>query len=194
MTAGGIENNRTKIVCTIGPASSSMGVLKDIVRSGMDVARINFSHGDKDSNLELLEHIRAAAREVGHPVAVLQDLQGPKIRIGVLPEDGLELFEGQMATLQAGVMEADPGVLPVPYERFAHDLKRGDRILIADGTRELEVMQIDGNIIKAKVLLGGRVISYKGINVPTVSLSVESMTEKDIEDLEFGLKQESIFL
>lgn len=189
-----LENNSTKIVCTIGPASSTVGVLKDMIAAGMDVARINFSHGDKDSNLDLLDKIRSAAKAVGRPVAILQDLQGPKIRVGVLPGEGLELVEGHMVTIKAGVMEADEGVIPVPYERFAHDLRRGDRILLVDGTRELEVMSKSGNTLKAKVLLGGRLISHKGINVPTVSLSVEAMTEKDDEDLAFGLKQNIDFV
>jgi pyruvate kinase len=188
------EDNRTKIVSTIGPASSSLGVLKDMVAAGMDVARINFSHGDQDRNLALLENVRQAAEAVGRPVAILQDLQGPKLRVGELPGEGLELFEGKLVRLQAGAMEAAAGVIPVPYERLAHDVRRGDRILIADGTRELEVMDVSGNIVTAKVLLGGRVISHKGINVPTVALSVESMTEKDKEDLAFGLKQDVDFI
>ncbi len=160
----------------------------------MDVARINFSHGSHESNVELLERIRAAVEKAGRPVAVLQDLQGPKIRVGELPGEGLELIEGQQARLQAGVLEAPPGVIPVPYERLAHDLHRGDRILMADGTRELEVLHISGSAITAKVLLGGRLISHQGINVPTVSLSVETMTEKDEEDLTFGLKQNIDFV
>ncbi len=194
MTSLSIENNRTKIVCTIGPSSSTLGVLKDMIAAGMDVARINFSHGSHDSNLELLDKIRAAAQEVSRPIAILQDLQGPKIRVGTLPEAGLELIEGKMATLQAGVLEADAGIIPVPYDRFAHDLRRGDRILLADGTREVEVLEVKGTIIKAKVLLGGHLISYKGINVPTVSLSIESMTEKDDKDLAFGLQHDIDFV
>lgn len=194
MATEGIENNRTKIVCTIGPASSASGVLEDMIRAGMDVARLNFSHGDQDANLELVEKVRTAAGKVGRQVAILQDLQGPKIRVGHLPEDGIELFEGQIVTLRAGATEASDGSIPVPYERFASDLRRDDRILIADGTRELEVKDVSGNTIKARVLLGGRVISYKGINVPTVSLSVESMTEKDQEDLRFGLQHDIDFV
>ena len=189
-----IENNRTKIVCTIGPASSAVGTLKSMIRGGMDVARINFSHGDQDSNYELIEKIRKAADDVGRPIAILQDLQGPKLRVGVLPGEGLDLIEGQMATLQAGVVNADPGIIPVPYERFAHDLRRGDRILLVDGTRELEVLQVKGKVVKARVLLGGRIISHKGINVPTVSLSMEAMTSKDDDDLSFGLQQNIDFV
>lgn len=194
MAGGKIEDNRTKIVCTIGPASSTLGVLRDMIAAGMDVARINFSHGDHDSNVELLDKVRQAAKEVGRDVAILLDLQGPKIRVGQLPNEGLELREGTMVKLQAGVAVADEGVIPVPYERFAHDLKRGDRILIADGTRELQVLDKTGQTITAKVLLGGKLISFKGINVPSVALSVESMTEKDMDDLDFGLKHNLDFV
>lgn len=188
------EIKRTKIVCTIGPASAAEATLKDMIKAGMNVARLNFSHGSPESNLELLEKIRRAAKAVGEPVAILQDLQGPKIRIGVLPGEGLELIEGKIVTLHAGVLHADPGIIPVPYERMAHDLRRGDRILLADGTRELEVVEKKGKFIKARVLLGGRLLSRKGINVPTVSLSVESLTEKDEADLAFGLKQNIDFV
>ncbi len=180
------ESNHTKIVCTIGPASSSVGVLKDMMMAGMDVARINFSHGDPDGNMTLIENIRAASKEVGRPIALLQDLQGPKLRVGELPEAGFELIQDKIVTMQAGVVTADDGVIPVPYERFAHELRRGDRILLADGTRELEVLEVRGNMIKAKVLLSGRLVSFKGINVPTVSISLEAMTEKDDEDLVYG--------
>lgn len=185
---------QTKIVCTIGPSSSTLPVLKEMIASGMNIARINFSHGDKEANLELTEKVRQAAIEAGAQVAILQDLQGPKIRVGTLPEAGLELLEGKLVRLKSGVQTADPGVIPVPYERFARDLGKSDRILVADGTRELEVVDVQGDIITAKVLLGGTVISHKGINVPTVTLSVESMTEKDDEDLAFGLKQNIDFV
>ena len=189
---GGIR--QTKIVCTIGPASSATATLVSLVQAGMNVARINFSHGSYDSNLVLLENVRAAAQQAGKPVAVLQDLQGPKIRVGTLPEGGLELIEGSLTTLQAGVESAEEGVIPVPYDRLAADVKRGDRILLDDGTRELEVLDVKGPVIRSKVLLGGTLLSHKGINVPTVTLSVESMTEKDEQDLAFGLKQNIDFV
>jgi pyruvate kinase len=186
--------NRTKMVCTIGPASNSMGVLRSIIAEGMDVARINFSHGDYDSNLLLLEKVREAAAKEKRPVAILQDLQGPKIRVGTLPPEGLELIDGKAATLHAGVSSAEPGVIPVPYERLAHDVKTGDRLLLDDGTKELEVVSVRGPRIRCRVILGGRLISHKGINVPTASLSVEALTEKDLEDLAFGLKHNIDFV
>lgn len=183
------DNKRTKIVCTIGPSSSSIPMLKNMIKAGMNIARINFSHGSYEANLELIENVREAAKAVGKPVAILQDLQGPKIRVGKLPEGGIELIEGQQAMLQAGVLTAEEGVIPVPYDRLAADVKKGDRILIADGTREVEVLDVRGKKIRTKVLLGGKVSTYKGINVPTASLSADSMTEKDDADLVFGLKQ-----
>lgn len=186
--------NRTKIVCTIGPASSAPATLQQMIQAGMDVARINFSHGTAESNLELVENVRAAAKKVGRFIAILQDLQGPKIRVGLLPPEGLELLEGKMARLRAGVVEAEEGVIPVLYERFAKDLQRGDRILLEDGTKELEVLGIDGQYIDTKVIVGGHLISHKGINVPTRTLSVEAMTEKDEEDLAFGLKHDIDFV
>lgn len=187
-------SNRTKIVCTIGPASSAASVVRDMLKAGMDVARINFSHADHDSNLQLMETIRAAAKKLGRPVAILQDLQGPKIRVGVLPGAGLNLVEGSLVKIRVGVLEADHGVIPVPYKRLAADVRRGDRILLDDGTKELEVVHREGSGITAKVLLGGRLISHKGLNVPTRTLSVESITEKDEEDLAFGLKHNVDFV
>ena len=165
-----------------------------MIDAGMDVARINFSHADQDKNLELMETVRAAAKESGKEVAILQDLQGPKIRVGALPGEGLDLVEGSFVKIRAGAVQAEHGVIPTPYERLAQDVRRGDRILIADGTRELEVVARSGQVITAKVLLGGRVISHKGINVPTRTLSAEALTDKDEEDLAFGLKHNIDFV
>ena len=188
------ENKRTKIVATIGPSSGTVNMLKQLIEAGLNVARINFSHGTHEKNLELVEHVREAAQAVGQPVAILVDLQGPKIRVGSLGEEGLELVEGQMATIQAGVESADPGVIPVPYDRLSGDVAKGDRILLEDGTKELEVLEVRGPLIKTKVLLGGRLISHKGINVPTTSLSVDAITEKDEEDLAFALQHDVDFV
>lgn len=160
----------------------------------MDVARINFSHSDQDANLKLIETIRTAAKKLGKPVAILQDLQGPKIRVGVLPGAGLNLVEGSLIKIRAGVLEAEHGVIPVSYKRLVADVRRGDRILLDDGTKELEVVHREGAGITAKVLLGGRLISHKGLNVPTRTLSAESITDKDEEDLAFGLKHNVDFV
>lgn len=185
---------RTKIVATIGPASAAPATLEKMMQSGLNVARINFSHGSHDSNLHLLETVRATSEKTGQPVGILQDLQGPKIRVGKLPDGGVELVEGKEVQLQAGLVEAPAGIIPVPYDRLAADLSKGDRILLEDGRKELEVVDVRGRKIRATVLLGGRLISYKGINVPTVSLSIDSMTEKDEHDLIFGLRQHVDFV
>lgn len=181
---------RTKIVATIGPASAEESTLEKMVQAGLNVARINFSHGSHESNLQLLEKVRAIAKKTGQPVGIMQDLQGPKIRVGKLPDGGLELMEGKEVQLQAGLVEAPAGIIPVPYDRLAADLKKGDRLLLEDGRKELEVLDVRGRRIRAKVLLGGVLISYKGINAPTVSLSIDAMTEKDEHDLIFGLRQQ----
>ncbi len=185
---------RTRIVATIGPASSSKGMLRSMMGAGMDIVRMNFSHSDYDAFLETLEKIRAVAKEQEKHVGILVDLQGPKIRVGKLGDEGLNLVEDKIVTMQAGVMSAGPGVIPVPYERMAYDVRRGDRILIDDGTKELEVLSTDGPIIKAKVLAGGRLKSFKGINVPTVTLSVEALTPKDEQDLRFALQHDIDFV
>lgn len=179
----------TKIVCTIGPASSSREVLQGMIESGMNIARFNFSHGTHESNVALVNTVREAATAAGLPVELLLDLQGPKIRIGQLPPEGIQLVEGEMVTVHAGVTTAETGVIPVPYGRMATEIKPGDAILLADGTLELEAVRVEGEMIQAKVTLGGTLLSHKGINVPGVSLVTEAITEKDDKDLRFGLQQ-----
>lgn len=179
----------TKIVCTIGPASSSFEVLKGMIESGMNIARFNFSHGTHESNVALLNTVREAGKAVGVPVELLLDLQGPKVRIGKLPEAGIVLTEGQTVTVHTGVSEAPEGIIPVPYARMAEGIKPGDAILLADGTMELETLTVEGSVITAKVTLGGTLLSHKGINVPSVSLVTQAITDKDDADLQFGLQQ-----
>ncbi len=180
---------KTKIVCTIGPASSQFDVLKGMIESGMNIARFNFSHGTHESNVALLNTVREAAEAAGSPVELLLDLQGPKVRIGTLPEQGLILTEGETVTIHAGVKEAPEGIIPVPYARMAEEIKPGDAILLADGTLELKTVTVEGNVITATVTLGGTLLSHKGINVPSVSLVTEAITAKDDADLQFGLQQ-----
>src|SRR3989344_1840563 len=180
---------KTKIVCTIGPASSSFKVLKGMVEHGMNIARFNFSHGTHESNVALLNTVREAAKAAGQSVELLLDLQGPKVRIGKLPQEGLVLTEGETVTVRAGVTEAETGIIPVPYARMATEIKPGDAILLADGTMELETVVVAGDTIQAKVTLGGTLLSHKGINVPSVSLVTEAITAKDDADLQFGLQQ-----
>jgi pyruvate kinase len=180
-------SNRTKIVATLGPACNAEGTLRDMFRAGMDVARINFSHGSADSNLELLAKVRKVAKDEGCEIAIMQDLQGAKLRVGQLPENGIQLLEGSMVTLRAGLDSSDGNEIPVPYEYLAQDIQRGDTILLNDGVLELEVAAIEKNKVLAKVIVGGTLISYKGWTVPGRSLKVEAFSEKDGEDLALGL-------
>ncbi len=189
---GGMGNKRwrksTKVVATIGPACAAESVLREMIREGLDVARFNFSHGGADFNLELLEKVRKAARAEKKPVAIIQDLQGPKLRVGELPREGITLSEESVVTLMTGVKSAVKDYIPIPYGELSQEVKRGDRIILNDGMMELEVGAVDGRKIIAKVILGGTLLSYQGMAVPAAKLSAESLTEKDESDLSLGLK------
>lgn len=185
-----MESARTRIVCTIGPASSSTTVLARMMQAGMDVARLNFSHGTYAEHVVLIRSIRAAAKKTASIVALLQDLQGPKIRMGTLPDQGVELSEGSTITLSAAVKDyKSGGALPVSYARLHHDVKAGHRILLDDGYLELEVLRVRGNVVHALVKVGGKLGSHKGINLPDSQVTVSAFTEKDHQDLIFGVSQ-----
>ncbi len=184
----------TKIVCTMGPASSSLPVLEQMIASGMNIARVNFSHGTHADNAQLVASVRKASKAVGQPVAVLLDLQGPKIRIGEVSAEGILLTEGESVVLEAGLTKSDNQIIPVPYMELARSVKKGSRVLLDDGTKELEVTRVKGNTITGKVLLGGVLLSRKGITVPGVSLVEKAITKKDEEDLAFGLQHRMDFV
>jgi pyruvate kinase len=185
-----MEAARTRIVCTIGPASSSTTVLARMMRAGMDVARLNFSHGTYAQHAVLIKSIRAAARKTGSIVALLQDLQGPKIRVGNLPDRGVDLPEGMTVTFSASVKDYKKGgPIPVSYARLHSDVKAGDRILLDDGYLEVEVLRVRGRVIHTVVKVGGKLTSHKGINLPDSKVSVSAFTQKDAQDLVFGVSQ-----
>ena len=178
----------TKIVCTIGPASHSPDVLRELIDSGMDVARINFSHGDHTSHSEAIGHIRALAAELDRPIAILGDLQGPKLRVGHLPAAGIVLRGGKQVKLTV-----DPSVtdaIPLQYHDLPRLVTAGDRILLDDGLLELEVIGATATTIAAEVITGGTLHANKGINLPRADASIPAITEKDIEDLRFALAQQ----
>ena len=179
----------TKIVCTIGPASEKPDVLHDLVRDGMSVARLNFAHGTEEEHAGKIRAIRAAAEEWGVPVAILQDLAGPKIRVGEIPEPGLNLAVGETLVLSSRD-DADPAARRVgmTYKDLAREVYPGDPILLADGLLELEVVETTGADIITRVVTGGILTSHKGINLPTRSLKASSLTPKDRADLAIGLK------
>jgi len=185
-----MEAARTRIVCTIGPASSSTTVLARMMRAGMDVARLNFSHGTYAEHALLMKSIRTAAKKTGSIVALLQDLQGPKIRVGTLPDKGVDLPEGMTVTLSASTKAYKTGgAIPVAYTRLHHDVKVGHRILLDDGYLELEVLRVRGQIVHAVVKVGGKLTSHKGMNLPDSHVTVSAFTEKDSQDLIFGVSQ-----
>jgi len=181
---------RTKVVCTIGPASASATKLKAMIKAGMNVARLNFSHGTHKNHTELMRLIRDASVKQKEPVAILGDLQGPKIRLGELPEKGILLKKGEEIFISTAVKSYKAGgALPVTYSGLHKDLVVGDRFLIDDGLIDLKVTSVKGKVISAKVKNGGKVSSHKGMNFPDSKLSLSSLTKKDFIDAEFAVKK-----
>lgn len=181
----------TKIVCTIGPASEKKETIKKLIKAGMNVARLNFSHGTHRHHAKLIRNIRAAAKELGEPIAIIQDLQGPRIRIGELA-DNVEIKKGETVVLvpqSEYKKEHTPPMLPNHYPRLAREVTKGQHILVADGTIDLKVVKIKENKLWCSVVVGGVVKSHKGINVPGAALTAPSLTTKDRDDLAFGVRQ-----
>ena len=178
---------RTKIVCTLGPATSEPDAICSLVKAGMNVARLNFSHGTHEQHAARIATIRSVAAELSCPLAILGDLQGPRIRIGELP--GLTQLEDGSDVVLAPDGAARTGEIPVTYPNLSADVHVGDRILIADGLIELVVLDVEPPRVTARVLHGGPLSSHKGINLPGVQVSVPSLTEKDREDVAFAVDQ-----
>lgn len=180
---------RTKIVATVGPATASADRIRALIEAGVDVMRFNFSHGTRDEHLRRIQLVRQCSAELGRPVAVLQDLQGPKIRVGglqdhrpVLLEEGRELVIG--AEPEGGTAER----LSTTYPELVREVREGDRILLADGELELAVTAVGPHEVRARVVRGGLLEEHKGINLPGVPLRAPALTDKDVEDLRFGLE------
>jgi pyruvate kinase len=185
---GSAAVRRTKIVCTLGPASADRARIQSLVEAGMDVARINFSHADHAYHARTIQTVREVAADCGRPIAILGDLQGPKIRVGALPEP-LTLRPGDVITLAPeGEQQGDE--LPTTYRQLASDLEVGDVVLFADGLMELLVEDVKPPRVSMRVIHGGILTSNKGINLPGIRVSAPSLTEKDIRDLEFALEQD----
>ncbi|MEP0547544.1 MAG: pyruvate kinase [Rhodothermales bacterium] len=179
---------RTKIVCTLGPASSSREVIRGLIEAGMDVARLNFSHGTHDDHRAVIRLIREESERAGRVVPILQDLQGPKIRLGAVEQGGVLIHKGHELTLTSVPLEVSNQERAfVSYDSLADDVHPGGRILIDDGLIELRVKSVNGTEVLTEVVVGGPLRSKKGVNLPHIRTSAPSMTEKDIEDLEFGL-------
>jgi pyruvate kinase len=181
--------SRTKIVCTIGPSSRSLKVLEGLFRSGMDVARLNFSHGTHSEYKEVIGLIRKIAGQKNMPIAILQDLAGPKIRIGKVKKKIVRLEPGASFTLTARQVLGNEKEVSISYPKLHQNVQPGDPLLLSDGALELEVQRTSGQNIICRVIVGGPLSSFKGINLPTRSIESSILTTKDRKDLEFGLEQ-----
>ncbi len=181
---------RAKIVCTIGPASNSEEMIRELMLRGMDVARLNFSHGTHEQHALVIDRLRRVATELGRSICILQDLQGPKIRTGRLKSHApISLKKGQSVTFTSKDVEGSTEIISTTYQNLADDVKPGERILLSDGRIELLVQQVRDGEVVCEVLNGGMLGENQGINLPGTNVSIPSLTEKDLADLEFGLKQ-----
>ncbi len=185
---GGDTMRKAKIVCTLGPSTESPQMLDRLIRAGMDVARLNFSHGTHEQHACAVAAVRDASERLNQPVAVLLDLQGPKIRVGNLKEP-MELIAGLSVTVTVGEVGDRKGVIPTTYRPLPGDVGPGDRLLLDDGQLELRVLSVDGEDVECEVVVGGLLKAHKGMNLPGVRVSAPSLTGKDREDLAFGIQQ-----
>ena len=188
---------RTKIVATLGPSSDNKNIISQLVKAGLDVARLNFSHGTHESHLALIHNIREVSSTSRKPIVILQDLQGPKLRVGKLPDEGALLRANEIVRLEIDedgskkdFVDGAQKTINLEIPNVISSLKEGGSILLDDGKLELKIEEIDRTGINARVILGGRLFSAKGVNLPGANLDVPGFTEKDKEDLLFGLKHE----
>jgi pyruvate kinase len=186
--------HRTKIVATIGPASDSPDMLRKMMLAGMNVARLNFSHGHYADHADRIQRLRSVSAELDLPLMLLQDLQGPKIRVGELPTDGIMLQVGEQFSLvpiadYTGQPKTVAKTIGIDYPHIAEEAKVGTQVLLDDGLLELQVEKVDGNEVLCTVVEGGLLTSHKGVNFPTLDLRLPSITEKDRRDLDFGIEQ-----
>lgn len=182
------QMRRAKIVCTLGPASKEPAFIGHLIDEGMNVARINFSHGDYEDHAAVIGAVRRESEKRGVPVAILQDLQGPKIRVGRFTNGSIDLEPGADLVITTREIPGTETIVSTTYKGLPQDVKAGDTLLLDDGLLSLEVMAVDGQDVHTRVLVGGLLKNNKGINLPGVKVSAPAMTEKDKRDLEFGLK------
>lgn len=182
--------NKTKILATIGPSSNNYETIKSLAAAGANVFRLNFSHGTHDIHANVAKIIRQLNKEEGLNLGILQDLQGPKIRVGEVENNGVEIRAGESITITNDPVVGTSSLVSTVYQNLPNDVVSGDRILIDDGNLEVRVNDTDGKNVNCTVIHGGILKSRKGINLPNTKVSAPSLTEKDIEDLAFGLEQE----
>ncbi len=184
---------KTKIVATLGPATSSYEMIKALVEAGATMFRLNTSHGTEEGHAQNIAYIRQVSKECGRYIPILIDLQGPKIRVGNIPNP-IEIKEGQEVVLEASDDVNNPEIIPVDYEGIAEDVKPGDKILLDDGKIGLEVIEVNGTKVKAKVLYGSEIRPRKGINLPGSTASLDAVTERDREYIRFAVEYDADYL
>lgn len=185
-----LADRRVKIVATIGPATQSEENLEKAIRSGMNVARLNFSHGTHADHLNVIQSIRKLSQKLNAPVTILQDLQGPKIRVGKFEGGSITLSPGEKVKITMKPILGKQGLIPSDFPELAKSVRTGNRILLDDGLLELKVLSVQEDEVDCEVIYGGKLKDRKGMNCPGVNLAVDCLTEKDLIDLDFGLQHE----
>src|SRR5512136_3043409 len=181
-----LPNHKTKVVCTIGPASESREVIEEMILAGMNIAGLNFSHGNFESHKKVIESLRAAANRAGRRVAIMADLPGPKIRIGQFAKEPIQLKFGDLFTLTTEQIAGDGSRVSITFEPLLKAVKPGDTVFLNDGFIQLEVMKVAGKNVLCRVLVGGELRSRKGLNLPGTDLGISAFTERDREGLKFA--------
>lgn len=185
-----LADRRVKIVATIGPATRSPENLEKAIRAGMNVARLNFSHGSHEDHLAVIGHLRKLSETLQAPVTILQDLQGPKIRVGKFESGSITLVEGEHVKVTMQPVVGRPGLIPSDFPELMKSIHEGAKILLDDGLLELKVIRVNKEDLDCEVIYGGILSDRKGMNVPGVTLATDCLTAKDLKDLEFGLSQD----
>lgn len=181
-------SRKAKIVATIGPASQDQSILSQLIQAGVDVVRLNFSHGSYQSHLSVINAIRNLEKEYNRSITILQDIQGPKIRVGAIPQSGITLTPGDRIQIIPQKKSEEPNKIPIEYAGLFKLIRPGDKILLDDGNIELLALKVNG-VIDAQIMVGGLLKSHKGVNFPGKTLNLPCLTPKDIEDIVFGLEQ-----
>src|SRR5512143_1776819 len=184
-----LPRHKTKIVCTIGPASETPGVMEKMMQAGMNIARLNFSHGDFDSHRRVVQNLRSAARSSGKRLVIMADLSGPKMRIGKLAEEPVDLKPGDTFMLTTDDIVGDVGKASVTFKKLPQAVKPGDALFLNDGIIQLDVSLVKGNDVMCKVVVGGELRSRKGLNLPGINLGISAFTERDHECLKFAAEE-----
>jgi pyruvate kinase len=185
---------KTKIVATIGPATESEEMLTKMLKAGMNVMRLNFSHGDFTEHQNRVNNLRAVMKKTGMRAAILQDLSGPKIRLGEFYQERVELKSGDKIVITTEKIVGDEKRVSINYKEFPKEVKPGDKVMVDDGKKQFEVLSIKGNEVTCKIVVGGNTKGRRGVNLPDTDISMSCLTEKDLKDVEFGIKNKVDFI